>query len=128
MEKKRNGVDLVADAILNTESRTIVVNGEPYFVKPPTIRKIAGLGRALSGCEGDSIQSILDTLTNTEKAAEGLSFLLAGDKSLYETFLDAPPSEVINGIAVGLSMVGIEDFQKLSALSKSVRKLIANQK
>lgn len=128
MEEKRKGADLVADAILGSECQTIVVGGEPYFIKPPTIRKIAGLGRALAGCEGDSIRSILDTLTNAEKAAEGLSYLLNGDKSLLDKFLDAPLSEVVNGIAAGMSMVGIEDFQKLSALSKSVRKLIANQK
>lgn len=128
MEENRKGADLVADAILGAEFRTIVVGGKPYFVKPPTIRKIAGVGRALSGCDGDSIKNILDTLTNSERAAEALSYLLEGNNSLYETFLDAPLGEVVDGIAVGMGMVGIEDFQKLSALSKSVRKLIANQK
>lgn len=122
------GADLVANAILNTEARTVVVGGKPYFIKPPTIRKIAGLGRALSGCDGETMKSIVDCLQNSEKAAEGLSWLLKGDDSMKETFLDAPLSEVIDGIAAGLEMVGIEDFQKLSALSKSVRKLIANQK
>ena len=128
MEENRKGADLVADAILGSEFKTIVVGGEPYFVKPPTIRKIAGLGRALAGCEGDTIQNILDMLTNAEKAAEGLSYLLNGDETLTDKFLDAPLHEVVDGIATGMSMVGIEDFQKLSALSKSVRKLIANQK
>ena len=122
------GADLVADAILNTEARTVVVGGKPYFIKPPTIRKIAGLGRVLSGCDGETMKSIVDCLQNSEKAAEGLSWLLKGDDSMKETFLDAPLSEVIDGIAAGLEMVGIEDFQKLSALSKSVQKLIANQK
>lgn len=122
------GADLVANAILNTEARTVVVGGKPYFIKPPTIRKIAGLGRALSGCDGETMKSIVDCLQNSEKAAEGLSWLLKGDDSMKETFLDAPLSEVIDGIAAGLEMVGIEDFQKLSALSKSVQKLIANQK
>ena len=122
------GADLVANAILNTEARTVVVGGKPYFIKPPTIRKIAGLGRALSGCDGETMKSIVDCLQNAEKAAEGLSWLLTGDDSMKETFLDAPLGEVVNGIAAGLEMVGIEDFQKLSALSKSVQKLIANQK
>ena len=122
------GADLVANAILNTEARTVVIGGKPYFIKPPTIRKIAGLGHALSGCDGETMKSIIDCLQNAEKAAEGLSWLIRGDDTMKETFLDAPLSEVIDGIAAGLEMVGIEDFQKLSALSKSVRKLIANQK
>ena len=124
----KKGADLVADAILNIEAKTIVVGGKPYFVKPPTIRKIAGLGRALSDYEGETLKSIIGCLENADKAAEGLSWLLVGNDSLKEEVLDAPLSEVVNGIAVGMELVGIEDFQKLSALSSSVRRLIANQK
>lgn len=128
---KNVGADLVGAAILGTESRTVVVNGKPYFIKPPTVRKIAGAGTALSGLDDEGSGTFADFLKimrDTDKAAEALSWFIKGDGSLSDELKDGTLSELVNGISVAVSMLGIEDFQKLSGLSRSVRRLIANPK
>ena len=127
MEK---GADLVAKALLGMESRTIVVAGVPYFVKPFTVKQIAGIGLSLSGTDVacHSVKEMLEMMMNADGAAKALSYAVKGDKSLYETFLQAPFSQVIQALEDCFSLMGIRDFQKLSDLSRSVRSLIANQK
>ena len=125
MEK---GADLVSKAILGLESQTIVINGEPYFIKPPTIKRIAGAALSLSNLDGDSFADILSMMKDLEGASRALSWFVVGDESLVEKFSNATLREVTDGLAVAISMLGIKDFQKLSDLSKSVRHLIANQK
>lgn len=122
---KNIGADIVSKAILGKECKTVVVNGKPYFIKPPTIKKIAGAGLALSGCEtGD----ITEAMKDAGKAAEALSWFIKGDDSLTETFKDATLSEVTNALSEAVAMLGIQDFLTLSDLSRSVRRLIANPK
>ena len=125
------GADLVGAAILGRESKTVVINGKPYFIKPPTVKKIAGAGLALSGLDEEGSGTFADFLSamkNTEKAALALSWFIKGDDTLYEELKEGTLSELVNGISVAVSMLGIEDFQRLSDLSRSVRRLIANPK
>ena len=122
------GADLVSAAILGKDSRTVVVGGRPYFLKPPTIRKIAGAGQALSGLEGESMGDILKAMQDTERAARALSWFITGDESLTEELKNGTLEEVVSALSVAVGMLGIEDFQKLSGLSRSVRRLIANPK
>ena len=124
------GADLVGAAILGKESKTVVVNGKPYFIKPPTIRKIAGAGVALgeSDVSGDSVGDVLKAMADTEKAARALSWFIKGDESLTDELKEGTLAEVTNGLSVAISMLDIRDFQKLSDLSRSVRRLIANPK
>ena len=124
------GADLVGAAILGKESKTVIINGRPYFLKPPTIRKIAGAGVALGdfGADGGNLGDILKAMRDTEKAARALSWLINGDDSLTEELKDGTLDQITNGIAEAVKMIGIEDFQRLSDLSRSVRRLIANPK
>ena len=124
------GADLVANAILGRESKTILVNGKPYFIKPPTIKKIAGAGAALSdfSSETGSFGDILKAMKDTKTAATALSWFIKGDESLAEELSDGTLEQVVEGLSVAISMLCIEDFQKLSDLSRSVRRLIANPK
>lgn len=124
------GADLVSAAVLGKESKTIVVAGKPYFLKPPNIKKIAGAGYALSdfGSESGTFGDILKAMQDTEKAAKALSWFIAGDESLTDDLKEGTVAEITNGIAEAVNMLGIEDFQRLSDLSRSVRRLIANPK
>lgn len=124
------GADLVAAALLGKESQTIVVNGKPYFIKPPTIKKIAGAGLALSdyGSESGTFGDVLKAMQDTKKAACALSWFIKGDDSLTNELMEGTLEQVVNGLSVAVGMLGIEDFQKLSDLSRSVRRLIANPK
>lgn len=128
---KNKGADLVGAAILGTDSKTVIVNGKPYFIKPPTIRKIAGAGMALGGLDtsgSGTFADFLNMMCDTESAAKALSWFIKGDETLTEELKDGKLSEIVNGISAAVSMLDIEDFQKLSALSRSVRRLIANPK
>lgn len=120
-----DGVKIVSQALLNTECKTVLVGGKPYFIKPPTIRRIAGAGLALSGDDG---ADILTAMKDSERAATALSWFVCGNDSLAETFKDASLSDVVNALESAMSLIDIRDFQKLSDLSRSVRHLIANLK
>ena len=125
------GADLVGAAILGTESKTVVVNGKPYFIKPPTVKRIAGAGMAMSGLDEEgngTFADFLRVMRDTEKAARALSWFIQGDESLAGELGEGTLSELVDGISAAVSMLGVEDFQKLSALSRSVRRLIANPK
>ena len=128
--EKNIGADLVSSALLGKESKTIVVGGKPYFLKPPTIRKIAGAGLALSdfASENGNFGDVLKAMQDTRKAACALSWFIKGDEELTDELMNGTLEEVTNGIAEAVNMLGIEDFRKLSDLSRSVRRLIANPK
>ena len=128
--EKNIGADLVSMALLGKEAKTVVVGGKPYFIKPPTIKKIAGAGYALGDFTlGDgSFADVVKAMKDITGAAKALSWFVAGDESLTETFMDAPPHDVIEAVCDAVNMLDIEDFRKLSGLSKSVRRLIANPK
>ena len=121
---------MVGAAILGSESKTIVVNGKPYFIKPPTIRKIAGAGCALGefASENGNFGDVLKAMKDTEGAAKALSWFIAGDESLAGELMKGTLHEVVNGLSVAIEMLDIRDFQMLSDLSRSVRRLIANPK
>lgn len=126
MEEK--GADIVSKALLGIESQTIVVNGRPYFIKPPNIKRMAGAALHLSNLEGNSFAEILSMMRDIEGASKALSWFIVGDDSLADELSEGTLKEVTDGLAVAISMLSIEDFQKLSDLSKSVRRLIANQR
>ena len=129
MKEQNIGADLVAKALLNKESKTILVGGKPYFIKPPTIKQIAAVGLTLSGIgTGGTLEEVLSMMTDATKAATALSIFVVGDDSLTKKFEGATLNEVVNGLSEALSLIGIEDFLKLSDLSRSVRRLIANPK
>ena len=126
MENK--GADLVGQAILGKESRTVLIGGRAYFIKPPTIRKIAGAGTALGDITADSFGDVMRMMKDLPKAAAALSWFINGDESLRDELMNGTLDEVVEGLVTAVSMLGIEDFQKLSGLSRSVRRLIANPK
>lgn len=127
--KRNTGAELVSRAILNTESKTVLVGGKPYFIKPPTIKIIAAVGLALSdyGSETGTFADVLKSMTDTPKAAKALSYFIKGDDTLTDELCErGTPNEVVNALAEGISLLGIKDFQMLSDLSRSVQRLIAN--
>lgn len=123
-----NGADLVSKAILGAENNTVVVNGNPYYIKPPTIHKIAAAGLCLSSFDGESFADMFTMMKDITKAAEALSWFIVDNNTLTEELSKGTMGEIIEGLSKAISLLDIKDFQRLSALSKSVRKLIANQK
>lgn len=120
---------VVSSAILGMDFETIMVNGKPYVIMPPTIHKIAGAGNYLSDLgDGESIKALLLSMKNIESASKALSCLIQGDESLIEELSQGTMEEVVNGLEIALSLISAENFYKLSALTKNVEKLTAKQK
>ena len=119
-----DGIELVSSAILGLDQEAVFINGKVYHIYPPTIRKFVGAVRYLKEGKGESIKDILFSM-DMEGACKSLSWLINGDESLYETFLDAPVSEIQEGLIKGLSLIDPGNFIRLSALQRNVRGLIA---
>lgn len=118
------GVRLVSSAVLGIDCETIMVGGEVYSLFPPTIRRIAGAGLHLASIPENGM--VGEMINKIEDATKALSWFIKGDESLYEALSEGTAREIIDGLEVAIRLIGMENFPKLSALSKSVRTLIAS--
>ena len=126
MEK---GAKLVSSAILGIAFETVIINGKVYMIYPPTIKKIAGAGMYLSNLgEGKSAQDVLETLKDVKNACSALSWFIAGDESLVDELAEGTLEEVVEGLSKAISLMGIENFIRLSSSARSVRTLIAKER
>ena len=124
-----NASKIVTGAIVGLDFKTILVNGKAYAVFPPTIAKIAGATYYLSDLgKADTLNEVLKTLSEAEKGAKALSWLVKGDESLSEEFIQASFEDVVNGLEIALSLISAESFIKLSTLARSVLGLTAKQR
>lgn len=120
-----NASRIVSSAILGMDVGTCVINGKPYFIQPPTIRKLAGAGNYLADIENDeSMVGVLRSLTS-DNAAHALSWLINGDDSLYEEFMNATVDDVVEGLETAFSLIKTANFLRLLGLTKSIGNLIA---
>ena len=123
-----NAAKIVSDALLGYDTKYIVINDIPYAIKAPTIRVIAGATRHLAMMEKEVDGKSIPDAERITEAASALSWFVAGNDSLSETFKDAKLSEVTRGIETAVKLIDTQDFMKLSTLSKSLQKLIAKAK
>ena len=124
-----NASKIVTGAIVGLDFKTILVNGKAYAVFPPTIAKIAGATYYLSDLgKADTLNEVLKTLSEAEKGAKALSWLVKGDESLSEEFIQASFEDVVNGLEIALSLISAESFIKLSTLARRVLGLTAKQR
>ena len=118
-----DAVELVSSAVLGIDQEAVFVGGKVYHIYPPTIRRLAGAVRYLKG-GGETIKDVLLSM-DIDGLAHALSWLVRGDESLYEVFLDCPAGEVLDGIIKGLELLDPRNFMMLSALQRNVRSLVA---
>lgn len=112
--------------ILGLTTEKITVNGRDYPLPPPTIRRLAGAGHYLSDIPDlQTLGDIISVLPHLDGICRALSWLVAGDESLYGEFTKGTAEEVVNGLVRGITLVGIENFARLSALARNVRSLVA---
>lgn len=120
---------IVSSSIIGMDFKTVLVGGRSYVIFPPTIRKIAGASFYLSSMdECHSIEDVIRSLSNIKDAAHALSWFISGSDDISEELMDGTLDEVIEALVTAYSMVSIEDFQMLSALSRNVSKMTANQR
>ena len=126
---EKNASKIVNASVLGKDFETVFVNGNAYVIYPPTIHRIAGAGYYLSDLkDGVTVMDMLRSLKDIKQASLALSWLIKGDESLSEELANGEFDEVVEGLAIGLSMISTESFHKLSVLAKNVANLTANQK
>lgn len=123
-----DAVKLVSSEILGLNAETVSIGGEVYVVNPPTIRRLAGATMYLGGVSAFENTAELVKAVASDDLARALSWLLNGDESMTEKFLDCDVNEVALGVAVGISMIDPGNFTALSVSARNVRSLIARQK
>lgn len=117
---------LVADAILEEDSVTIMVNGKTYCISPPTIIKLVKAAKYLNSFEeGKTLAEVLGMLKNLYDACKALSIFIQGDESISDELSKGTLEEVVNGLQTAYSLISIKDFQTLSILAKSAARMIA---
>ena len=119
---------IVNAAVLGKDFETVIVNGKAYVINPPTIHKMAGAGYYLSDLKGATVMDMLRSLKDVKQASLALSWLIKGDESLSDELARGEFDEVVEALAVGLSMVSTENFYKLSVLAKNVATLTAKER
>ncbi len=118
---------IISGAILGVDFESVFVGGRVYHIHPPTIRRFVGAMHSIGEVKGDSLAELVKSL-DMDGAAKALSWLIQGDESLYDTFREARVDEVVEALIIGLSLIGAENFIKLSALLRNVTSLIARPK
>ncbi len=119
-----DAVELISSALLGIDQEAVFIGGKVYHIYPPTVRGFVGAARYLKEGQGESIKDVILN-TDGEGLTKALSWLINGDESLAETFMDAPLTEVQEGVIKGLSLLDPGNFMRLSALLRNVRSLIA---
>ena len=120
-----DAVKLVSGEILGINSETVSIGGEVYVMNPPTIRRLVGASMYLGGVSSFENVTELVRAVASDDLARALSWLVQGDESMTEKFLDCDVNEVALGVVVGINMIDPGNFTALSALARNARSLIA---
>ena len=120
------GSKIVTDAILGMDSKTVVVNDKVYFIPSPTIYRLAGAGKYLSGFgEEKTISDIFRSVHDSMNLCKALSWLICGSVKLAHELGQGTLEEIVNALEEAYSLLSVENFTKLSALARNVAGLIA---
>lgn len=120
---------IVNGAILGMDYKTVTVNGKVYVIYPPTIKKLAGAGYYLSNInDGVTLKDVISSLGDMEMAAHALSWLMQGNDSLFDEFINGTFEEIVDALETAYSLISTQSFLKLSGLAKNVVNLTAKQK
>ena len=120
---------IVNGAILGMDYKTVTVNGKVYVIYPPTIKKLAGAGYYLSNInDGVTLKDVISSLGDMEMAAHALLWLIQGDDSLFDEFINGTFEEIVDALETAYSLISTQSFLKLSGLAKNVVNLTAKQK
>lgn len=126
---ENNAAKIVSSAIIGMDFKTIVINGKPYVIMPPTIKKIAGAAYWLSDIqEAKTLKEMFMSINNAEALAHALSWFINGNDDLSEELANGTRDEVIEGLEAAYSLISTQNFIKLSILARNVANLTANPK
>ena len=131
----KNGAQVVSEAILGEDVKFVVIGGEVYSVKPPSIRTILKSIKHLSMVRLESEKYTKSSIMseykrNTKHIAMGLAVLLSPKhpKKYAKKFMDGTYGELLKAYNEVVGMMGGDDFFALAQLAKSLQKMAARPK
>lgn len=120
---------LISTALIGADFVNVLVNGKMYNIFPPTIERLVGATTYLTDfADQNSFSDIINSIKDSDKLAKILSWLIKGDESLWTVLRKGTFDELVDGIVAGFSLIDMENFMKLSILSRNVSMLIAKAK
>lgn len=67
-------------------------------------------------------------MKDMSKLAKAVSWLIQGDESLEEELQEGTLADLTEAIEIGVGLMGVENFPRLSRSGKSVQTMIAKQR
>lgn len=129
MIMKENAAKLVSAALTGKDGVEVTVAGRSYVIPPPTIRRIAGAGFYLADFgEEKTVTDAVHEFMMMEDWARALSIFITGDENLADELSEGTLEEVLDGVDKAVSLIGVQNFSKLSLLAKNVKGAIAKQR
>lgn len=126
---KENAAKLVSAALTGTDGEQITVAGQSYVIPAPTIKRIAGAGLYLSDFgEEKTVTDAVHEFVLMDGWARALSWFINGDESLAEELSEGTLEEVLEGVDKAVSLIGVQNFPRLSLLARNVKEAIAKQR
>ena len=128
---------IVSDAILGKDLRFVVIGGETYAVRPPSIRvllkAVAYLSRVKVSDNHTRVSILSEHSPNTKFIVMGLAVLINGADDwkahkIAKRLKNGTYEELLKAFESIVNLLGGEDFFALAQLAKSVRKIVATPK
>lgn len=120
---------LVSGAIIGIDGKTVIINSKPYYIAPPTIRRIAGAGYYLCDIPaGGTAREILSSFRDFKKLCKALSWFIKGDDTLAEELSNGTLTQVVDALCEAYELVGAKNFSRLSLLTRNVKEVTAKQR
>lgn len=119
---------LISSAVLGLDGEAVMVGDKVYYIPPPTIKRIASAGVYFASYgEQGSIGEFFRDMGNIDSLCKALSCFIAGDESKADELSEGTLDEVVSALEIAVSLISVENFTRLSALTRSVSRLIARQ-
>lgn len=123
-----NGAKYITAAIVGGLFETVIVDGKPYTIYPPTIYRIAGAISCISGittCEGDTFRDMFQPMKEFSAYAQALSWFIRGNDSLSDDLSRGTCEEVLSALDKAFSMLSPKVFSKAAVLTKNASEMAA---
>lgn len=110
------------------EDKAVVeIGGREYTIPSPTIIRIAGAAKWLSGLEGGTeFKAMISQMRNIESACKALSWFIQGNEELSGELMHGTLHEISCALAQAVKLLSVQDFSMLSISARSVTRLTAN--
>ena len=121
--------NIIANSIIGEDFKVIILGGEAYTVKAPTIGTICRAIKYLSLVDKkESLPSdFTEIKSDLENILKGLAVFIFQDEELYVRIENSTLGEIKEAFETIIKLISAEDFFVCAALAESVARMAAKQ-